>query len=107
MARSIPKITGKCACAVMRRANLMPVIASNRIGEEEDEDSSINFYGSSFIAGPQGNLIEEAGRDEQTVLVAEFDLISWKFSVSNGVFSAIAVRIYTRKSLRMTVSRCS
>ncbi|WP_342563937.1 N-carbamoylputrescine amidase [Paenibacillus sp. FSL R7-0345] len=55
-------------------ANLIPVIASNRIGEESDEDSSINFYGSSFIAGPQGNKIVEAGRDEQTVLVSEFDL---------------------------------
>nr|WP_193580767.1 N-carbamoylputrescine amidase [Paenibacillus aceris] len=55
-------------------SNLMPVIASNRIGKEEDEDSSIDFYGSSFIAGPQGNMIEEAGRTEETVLVAEFDL---------------------------------
>lgn len=54
--------------------NLMPVIASNRIGEEADDDSSINFYGSSFIAGPQGNKIAEAGRTEQAVLVAEFDL---------------------------------
>lgn len=55
-------------------ANLIPVVASNRIGEEIDEDSSINFYGSSFIAGPQGGKIVEAGRDEQTVLVSEFDL---------------------------------
>ena len=55
-------------------SNLMPVIASNRIGLEEDEDSSITFYGSSFIAGPQGNKIEEAGRTEETILVAEFDL---------------------------------
>ncbi|CQR51734.1 N-carbamoylputrescine amidase [Paenibacillus riograndensis] len=55
-------------------ANLIPVVASNRIGEETDEDSSINFYGSSFIAGPQGNKIVEAGRDEQAVLVSEFDL---------------------------------
>ncbi|WP_238650700.1 N-carbamoylputrescine amidase [Paenibacillus piscarius] len=55
-------------------ANLIPVVASNRIGEEIDEDSSINFYGSSFIAGPQGNKVAEAGRDEQAVLVSEFDL---------------------------------
>ncbi|WP_042200372.1 N-carbamoylputrescine amidase [Paenibacillus camerounensis] len=55
-------------------ANLIPVVASNRIGEEKDEESSINFYGSSFIAGPQGNKIVEAGRDEQAVLVSEFDL---------------------------------
>lgn len=55
-------------------ANLIPVIASNRIGVEEDEDSKITFYGSSFIAGPQGNKIIEADRIEENVLVAEFDL---------------------------------
>ncbi|MFZ5643672.1 MAG: N-carbamoylputrescine amidase [Bacillota bacterium] len=55
-------------------ANLIPVVASNRVGVEEDEDSKITFYGSSFIAGPQGNKIAEAGRTEETVLVAEFDL---------------------------------
>lgn len=55
-------------------ANLMPVIASNRVGVEEDEDSQITFYGSSFIAGPQGNKVVEANRAEETVIVAEFDL---------------------------------
>jgi len=55
-------------------ANLIPVIASNRIGIEEDDDSSITFYGSSFIAGPQGKMVSEAGRAEEAVLVTEFDL---------------------------------
>lgn len=55
-------------------SNLVPVIASNRIGVEDDEDSSITFYGSSFIAGPQGNKLKEADRTEETVLVEEFDL---------------------------------
>jgi N-carbamoylputrescine amidase len=55
-------------------ANLMPVIASNRIGVESDDDFSITFYGSSFIAGPTGNKVVEAGRTEETVLVTEFDL---------------------------------
>ncbi|MBC2723168.1 N-carbamoylputrescine amidase [Desulfosporosinus sp.] len=55
-------------------ANLIPVIASNRIGVEEDDESNISFYGSSFIAGPQGNKIVEAGRTEERVLIAEFDL---------------------------------
>lgn len=55
-------------------ANLIPVVASNRIGVEEDEDSKITFYGSSFIAGPQGNKVAEANRTEEAVLVAEFDL---------------------------------
>ncbi|WP_459481724.1 N-carbamoylputrescine amidase [Clostridium saccharoperbutylacetonicum] len=55
-------------------SNLIPVIASNRVGIEADEDSKITFYGSSFIAGPQGNKIVEADRTEETVLIAEFDL---------------------------------
>jgi N-carbamoylputrescine amidase len=55
-------------------SNLIPVIASNRVGVEEDEESKITFYGSSFIAGPQGNMVAEAGRSEETVLIAEFDL---------------------------------
>lgn len=59
---------GHAAC------NLMPVIASNRIGLESDCDSSITFYGSSFIAGPTGQKIAEAGRVEEAVLTAEFDL---------------------------------
>lgn len=55
-------------------ANLIPVVASNRIGVEADEDSQITFYGSSFIADPTGKKVAEAGRREETVLVAEFDL---------------------------------
>ncbi|MGN7312335.1 N-carbamoylputrescine amidase [Alkalicoccobacillus gibsonii] len=54
--------------------NLVPVIASNRIGVETDEDSSITFYGSSFIAGPTGAIIEEASRDQEEILYADFDL---------------------------------
>lgn len=55
-------------------ANLVPVIASNRVGTESDDESSITFYGSSFIAGNAGNKVVEAGREEETVIVAEFDL---------------------------------
>lgn len=55
-------------------SNLVPVVASNRIGLESDDDSSITFYGASFIAGPQGNKIVEANRTEEAVLTAEFDL---------------------------------
>lgn len=55
-------------------ANLVPVVASNRIGPEREDESEINFYGSSFIAGPQGQIIAEANRTDETVLVAEFDL---------------------------------
>lgn len=55
-------------------ANLMPVITSNRIGKEIGDSCEITFYGSSFIAGPTGNIISIAGRDEETVLTASFDL---------------------------------
>ena len=55
-------------------ANLVPVVASNRIGTEAVDESEITFYGSSFIAGPQGQKLVEANRTEETVLVMEFDL---------------------------------
>lgn len=54
--------------------NLVPVVASNRIGTEVIEDSSIKFYGSSFITNATGEKVAEADRTQETVLVAEFDL---------------------------------
>lgn len=54
--------------------NLVPVIASNRIGTEKTDDSTITFYGSSFITDTTGEIIAEAGRTEETVLIAEIDL---------------------------------
>ncbi|MCI6043896.1 N-carbamoylputrescine amidase [bacterium] len=57
-------------------ANVMPVIASNRIGTERDEvnDTEMTFYGSSFITDETGGKIAEANRTDETVLVAELDL---------------------------------
>lgn len=55
-------------------ANIMPVIASNRIGIETDDESSMTFYGSSFIADQTGTIVEEADRETESVLVHEFDL---------------------------------
>jgi N-carbamoylputrescine amidase len=57
-------------------ANIMPVIASNRIGREKATESndSIVFYGSSFIADHMGQKVKEANRTDQTVLVHQFDL---------------------------------
>ncbi len=58
-------------------ANLMPLIASNRIGVErprrDPERSHIRFYGSSFIADQTGALLAEAGDGDEAVLVARFD----------------------------------
>lgn len=55
-------------------ANIMPVIASNRIGTETDDESSMTFYGSSFIADQIGTIVEEADRETESVLIHEFDL---------------------------------
>ena len=55
-------------------ANIMPVIASNRIGTETDDESSMTFHGSSFIADQTGTIVEEADRETEAALVHEFDL---------------------------------
>ncbi|MCX7843178.1 MAG: N-carbamoylputrescine amidase [Clostridia bacterium] len=55
-------------------ANIMPVVASNRIGREDISGSQITFYGSSFITNHTGEVIAEADRVCEAVLTAEFDL---------------------------------
>jgi N-carbamoylputrescine amidase len=56
-------------------ANIMPLVASNRIGTEVGRHgTSMSFYGSSFIADDTGAKIAEAGREEEAVLTASFDL---------------------------------
>jgi N-carbamoylputrescine amidase len=55
-------------------ANLTPLVASNRIGLEKMNSSEVTFYGSSFIAGPQGQMLVEAPRDKEAVITASLDL---------------------------------
>ncbi len=55
-------------------SNLVPVIASNRIGQECIEDSTITFYGTSFITDGTGEVIRQASRDQEEILLATFDL---------------------------------
>jgi N-carbamoylputrescine amidase len=58
-------------------ANLVPVIASNRIGTEASkyiEGLEMTFYGSSFIADQTGALVEQANKTDEVVLVHTFDL---------------------------------
>jgi len=55
-------------------ANVMPLIASNRIGTERGQKYQMTFYGSSFIAGPAGEKVAEADRGSECVLTASFDL---------------------------------
>jgi N-carbamoylputrescine amidase len=54
-------------------ANMVPVIAANRIGREIGEQAEITFYGSSFIADETGAIRAEAPRDKEAVILATFD----------------------------------
>lgn len=63
-------------------ANIMPLIAANRIGTEmvtpspdnQNQSSSLTFYGSSFIADETGGLVEQADRESACILTHTFDL---------------------------------
>lgn len=56
-------------------ANLMPVMASNRIGREvAPEGRDVTFYGSSFIADWTGKVVGRAGRTDEEIVTATFDL---------------------------------
>ncbi|MCR5754360.1 MAG: N-carbamoylputrescine amidase [Acetatifactor sp.] len=63
-------------------ANVIPVVAANRIGAEKViptvennmQNSELVFYGSSFITDETGEVLEDAGRDEEKVLLHTFDL---------------------------------
>ena len=58
-------------------ANGLPVLAVNRVGFEaspEKPESGIQFWGSSFVAGPQGEILAEASRDSEEILLVELDL---------------------------------
>ena len=58
-------------------ANGLPVVAVNRVGHEEDvtgQTNGINFWGTSFVAGPQGEIYYEASTDEEESVVVEIDL---------------------------------
>lgn len=57
-------------------ANGVPVISCNRVGVEQDpseQSEGIQFWGNSFIAGPQGELLAEANNTDEQILVIELD----------------------------------
>ena len=57
-------------------ANGVPVISCNRVGHESDpsaQSDGIAFWGNSFIAGPQGELLAEANNTDEQILVVEID----------------------------------
>jgi len=58
-------------------ANGLPVISVNRVGKEEDNHGvldGIRFWGNSFVAGPQGEIIARASHDEEEILIVDVDL---------------------------------
>ncbi len=55
-------------------ANIMPLVASNRVGRESDDDTAITFYGTSFIADHTGAIVADANRTDETCILASFDL---------------------------------
>ena len=58
-------------------ANGLPVIAVNRVGHESDpsgQTAGIQFWGSSFVCGPQGEILHQASEKEEENAVVEIDL---------------------------------
>ena len=57
-------------------ANIVPLVASNRIGVERatNSDMEITFYGSSFIADQNGEKVAVANKTDETVVVHTFDM---------------------------------
>ncbi len=55
-------------------ANLVPVIAANRVGTEYEDESFIRFYGSSFIANEQGAIVNHLDEEEENTCLHTFDL---------------------------------
>jgi N-carbamoylputrescine amidase len=60
-------MVGHAAC------NAIPVVAANRIGAEVWDDLTMTFYGSSFIADQHGEVVAQASRDREEIVMAGFD----------------------------------
>ena len=77
-------------------ANILPVVASNRIGREvAPEGTDVTFYGSSFVSDHQGQIVAKAGRDGEEVLTASFDLDAIAaLRASWGLFRDRRVNLY-------------
>nr|MBP9508023.1 acyltransferase [Bacteroides sp.] len=58
-------------------ANGLPVISVNRVGHEPDpsgQTNGIQFWGNSFVAGPQGEMLMQAGSSEAETSIVEVDM---------------------------------
>ncbi|MEQ8268096.1 MAG: N-carbamoylputrescine amidase [Parvibaculum sp.] len=77
-------------------ANLVPVVASNRVGREEGQSCAITFYGSSFITDASGAKVAEADERDEAVLTATFDVEqNRRQRVNWGIFRDRRPELYT------------
>lgn len=54
-------------------ANGLPLVSCNRVGVEHEQGSKIQFWGNSFIAGPQGEILQQADCETPTILIQEIN----------------------------------
>lgn len=83
--------------------NIVPVVAANRIGEEKvapseangHQESSLIFYGSSFVTDATGEIVTQASRDKEEIVYGESDLdADADLRVSWGLFRDRRPEIY-------------
>ena len=55
-------------------ANIIPVVASNRIGTESVKGQTNGFYGKSFICDRTGKILVEASKDKQEIIISEINI---------------------------------
>jgi N-carbamoylputrescine amidase len=68
-------------------SNVMPVVASNRIGTEQGERWEVTYYGSSFITDHAGAIVSQAARTGDAIVTATFDLDALRaYRTAWGVF---------------------
>ena len=76
-------------------ANLVPLVASNRIGTEANGGCEITFYGSSFICDHTGAMLQVAARDSEQILLQDIDLDAVAEARENwGVFQSRRPDLY-------------
>jgi len=77
-------------------SNIMPLVASNRVGTEQGEHWKVTYYCSSFIADQTGAIVKQAPREGEAILTATFDL-DWIRNYRNawGVFRDRRPELYS------------
>ncbi|MEM0944903.1 MAG: nitrilase-related carbon-nitrogen hydrolase, partial [Pseudomonadota bacterium] len=64
----------RAAMAGHAAVNLVPVLAANRVGRERDDGVTLDFYGTSFCLDHRAEVIADAGRNTEAVMLATLDL---------------------------------